>query len=183
MNRSTKGAIAAASAAALLLGGAGSLAYWSDSEDAAGGTINSGSLTLALDACDTDWTLDSTGGTGGPLAGRLIVPGDSLTKVCTFDYTSTGAHLVSILSVGTPTFNASSDTELAAVLTADATYEVDGDPITPGGTIPAGNHVITANIAVDFPYDGLTTPLDNDTQSQTAVLDAITVTATQSDNH
>ena len=90
---------------------------------------------------------------------------------------------MSILSVDTPTFTALSDTEIAAALTADATYEVDGNAITPGGTIPAGDHVITANITVDFPYDGLTTPLDNDTQSQTAVLDAITVTATQSDNH
>ena len=41
MNRTTKGAIAAGAAAVLLLGGAGSLAYWSDCQDAAGGTINS----------------------------------------------------------------------------------------------------------------------------------------------
>ncbi len=89
------------------MGGAGSLAYWSSTDNAAGGTINSGKLTLTLAACDADWTLDSSGGTGGSLAGRLIVPGDTLTKVCTFNYVSTGAHLVSVLTVGTPAFNTS----------------------------------------------------------------------------
>lgn len=183
MNKSTKGAWAAGTAAVLLLGGAGSLAYWSSSDDATGGTINSGSLNLTLDSCDSDWTLDSVGGTGGALAGRLVVPGDTLTKVCTFNYVSTGAHLVSDLTVGTPTFNASSDAELAAALQIDATYKIDADPAVSGDPIPAGNHTITANIKVTFPFDGVATPEDNNTQDQTAVLDAITVTATQTDNH
>ncbi len=53
MNRSTKGAIAAAAAAVLLLGGAGSLAYWSADGEVGGDTITSGSFTLtALPTAD-----------------------------------------------------------------------------------------------------------------------------------
>ncbi|NKU44191.1 alternate-type signal peptide domain-containing protein [Rhodococcus hoagii] len=46
MNKKTKGAIAAGAAAALLAGGAGSFALWSDSETLNGGTITAGTLTL-----------------------------------------------------------------------------------------------------------------------------------------
>ncbi len=40
MRNSIKAALAATTGAALLLGGAGSLAYWSDEEVIPGGTIN-----------------------------------------------------------------------------------------------------------------------------------------------
>ncbi len=39
MNKTTKGALAASAAAVLLLGGAGSLAYWSDAETIQGGDV------------------------------------------------------------------------------------------------------------------------------------------------
>ncbi|MDI9944213.1 alternate-type signal peptide domain-containing protein [Rhodococcus sp. 1.20] len=48
MKKQTKGAIAAAAAGALLLGGAGSLAVWSDSADVSGGgPVTSGALDLS----------------------------------------------------------------------------------------------------------------------------------------
>ncbi len=40
MKKSTKGALAAAAAGSLLLGGAGSLAYWTDAESITGTSIN-----------------------------------------------------------------------------------------------------------------------------------------------
>ena len=46
MKKSTKGALAAAAAGSLLLGGAGSLAYWTDAETVGGGSIASGHLKL-----------------------------------------------------------------------------------------------------------------------------------------
>ena len=44
MKKSTKGALAATTAGVLLLGGAGSLAFWSDS--IGGSTISSGHISL-----------------------------------------------------------------------------------------------------------------------------------------
>ena len=58
MKKSTKGAVAVAAAAVLLTGGAGTLAYWSDSVDLPGGSISSGSLSLGTPDCGSGWTLD-----------------------------------------------------------------------------------------------------------------------------
>ena len=65
MNKSTKGALAASSAAVLLLGGAGSLAFWSDSQDVGSANITSGELDLSAPDCADDllagthgWQLD-----------------------------------------------------------------------------------------------------------------------------
>ena len=66
MNKTTKGAIAAAAAGALLLGGIGSLAYWTDSDPVGGGTFTAGSLSLTpLSTCDT-WNLDTAEPGGSP---------------------------------------------------------------------------------------------------------------------
>ena len=48
MKKSTKGALAAGSAAFLLVGGAGSLAYWTDNGDVTGTTLNVPSLMGAI---------------------------------------------------------------------------------------------------------------------------------------
>ena len=56
MNRSTKGAIAAGAAAVLLMGGAGSLAFWTADGDVDGGTVTAGTLSLTDLECDTTWT-------------------------------------------------------------------------------------------------------------------------------
>jgi alternate signal-mediated exported protein len=46
MNSTTKGSLAAVVAALLLTGGAGTLAYWNDTENVPGGPISSGQLDL-----------------------------------------------------------------------------------------------------------------------------------------
>ena len=80
MKKTTKGALAAGSAAVLLMGGVGTLAYWNDSEDVDRYDGGLGQLDLALVACD-DWQLDGTGGTGGDL-GR---PGDRSRRLADQD--------------------------------------------------------------------------------------------------
>ena len=55
MKKSTKGALAAGGAAVLLLGGAGSLAYWTASGSVPGGSLTSGSMTLSSVTCGS-WT-------------------------------------------------------------------------------------------------------------------------------
>ena len=133
MNKTTKGAVAAAAAGVLLLGGAGSLAYWNATGTVAGGTISSGELTLTNADCDpgvgtTDsvWTID--GGTAFNPATEKIVPGDTLTKVCTYTITASGTHLEALLTTSTPAYtgtaNALTD-GTAGSLTVTPTYKVD----------------------------------------------------------
>jgi alternate signal-mediated exported protein len=180
MKKSTKGALAAGAAGVLLLGGAGSLANWTATGDVEGATINSGSILLTDPDCTTfgsvrhDWQYDSDGSAFG--ADSLIVPGDTITKVCTMTLTLTGTHMGATLGVEGPAMVDDSDPyeTLDAELKPKATFVVDGvksdaDPIT-----TPGEHTIVATVAVNFPTTGT-----NSSQNVTASLDDITVTATQ----
>jgi alternate signal-mediated exported protein len=94
MNKLTKGAIAGAAGIALLLGGAGSFALWSDSTTVNAGTINAGTMTL--DAFDNGtWT---KGGVALP-ANFKMVPGDVLTYRAQLDIHAVGNALKAKLSL------------------------------------------------------------------------------------
>lgn len=177
MKKTTKGALAAGSAAVLLMGGVGTLAYWSDSETVTESTVGSGRLDLAVIAC-ADWQLDAVGGTGGALGSREIVPGDSLTKTCTYTLTAEGDHLEAELDVTVPTWTGA----LEDKVTTTATFDVDGDPVTPGTAYPFDDgspSTITADFTVDFPFG----TEDNTSQDLTASLGDVTLTVTQTDSH
>lgn len=189
MKKSTKGAFAAGAAGVLLLGGAGSLAYWNAQVDAPGGTITSGTLKLAAasPAC-TDWTLDSTGGATTYVEGNPIVPGDTLTEVCTYTISASGNHLSADLSVSTPTYTGTANplsTILGGTANTTATYKVG--TVDTQGTITSADDGknLVATITVTFPYGGpVSSPdpghdADNTTQGLSATLDAITINATQ----
>jgi alternate signal-mediated exported protein len=176
MKKSYKGAAAAAAAGILLLGGAGSLAYWSSTQDVPGGTINSGSLALSTPACGA-WSLDAL--EPGPPAtftnGDPLVPGDVLTKTCTFSITATGNHLRATLGVTNTSFTPVND--LSADLNASAVFTVAGNPIPAEITETNNGNVVSAAITVTFdPASG------NESQSLSTVLNAITVTANQVHN-
>jgi alternate signal-mediated exported protein len=178
MKKSTKGALAAGSAAVLLMGGVGTLAYWNDSEVVTGTTVGSGQLDLALLSCG-DWQLDTGGGAGGNLGSREIVPGDALTKTCTYTLTAEGDHLEATLDVTEPEWTG----DLAGYVDTSATFTVDSDPVTPGTPFPfqdGATRTITAAFTLDFPFG---TGVDNDSQDVTASLDDITLTVTQTDSH
>lgn len=178
MRKSTKGAFAAGAAAVQLLGGAGTLAYWSDSATVDGVTVGGGRLDLEVDTCD-DWQLDATGGTGGDLGSREIVPGDSLTKTCTYTLTAEGDHLEATLGITTPSWTG----DLAGKVTTDATFTVGGDTLMPGTpyTFEDGApRTVTAAFTVDFPFGAV---VDNTSQDVTATLGDITLAVTQTDSH
>ncbi len=176
MKKSYKGAAAAAAAGVLLLGGAGSIAYWSSTQDVPGGTINSGSLALSTPACGA-WTLDNAE-PAPPVAytnGDPLVPGDVLTKTCTFTITATGDHLRATLGVTDTSFTPVND--LSDDLDATAVFTVGANPIPAEITEANNNQVVSAAITVTFdPTSG------NESQSKSTVLDAITVTADQVHN-
>jgi alternate signal-mediated exported protein len=179
MKKTTKGALAAAAAGTLLVGGAGTLAFWTDATDVSGGAFTSGHLKLTDSTCTSaGWTIDTTDVAVD--ADTRIVPGDTLTKVCTFKINAVGDHIKVNLDTATPDWNTTgSDSALTGKLTVGATFKDgttvinDGDAVTPG-------HTITATITVDFPAGAAA---DNDSNSLTglsAVLDGITLTASQS---
>jgi len=98
MKKSTKGAVAAGGAAVLLMGGAGTLAFWTATGDAAGGAITAGSMTLTPVGCDADWVY-ATGSAGAGTAVTTFVPGDVVTKECTFTVGATGDNLSATVDV------------------------------------------------------------------------------------
>lgn len=172
MKKSTKGALAAGAAAVLLLGGAGTLAFWTATDDVDGGTITSGDLTLVAGDCDLDW-VDAA----DDAAITLLVPGDEVYKDCEVTLDGSGDNL-------------SATVEVDPASVADITL---GDPVaddlTVGATVtdPSGIDVtavdvdgpttVTVRITVDWPYGDE----NNDSQLSTATLDAITLIATQAD--
>ena len=182
MKRSVKAAVAVAAGGSLLLGGAGSLAFWSETEDAPGDTVVSGSLDLGAPSCG-GWKID--GGAAFNPASDTIVPGDTLTQVCDFVVEADGEHLAANVTTETPSLTSS---PLADELTYDATYTLDSvalDPTDPATDITEANDgdTLSATIVVTFPGAGATNASNNGAEygnsALTAVLDAITVTLTQ----
>lgn len=191
MNKTTKGAFAASAAAVLLLGGAGSLAYWSDDATVNGGQINSGYLTIDPIAvspnttpCDTVWKH-----TNGPKAGTTVVnvvPGDVITKSCTFKVTAQGDNLSATPTVpATLTYTAASKvgaaapTTLQLPVTAAYTLGTAGFDSTMKVTEADDTKTLTAKISVAFPYGTASTTNANDTQNLLVSLDDLTVKLVQ----
>ncbi|KQO38263.1 alternate-type signal peptide domain-containing protein [Aeromicrobium sp. Leaf245] len=185
MKNSTKGALAAGAAAVLLLGGAGTLAYWSDAVDLPGGTVTSGELKLLNESCDADWVYAvGSASVGEPV--NLVVPGDVISKECEFEVVATGDNLSADLVVpGTATFTSVAPAAPSFDATVAATYaDAGGNPL-PATITDANDGVITATISVTFPYGTAEDDPDpvniNDTQGVTATLDSITVSVEQND--
>ncbi|WGL50405.1 alternate-type signal peptide domain-containing protein [Nocardioides sp. BP30] len=174
MRKSTKGALAAGGAAVLLLGGAGSLAYWTASGSVAGGTITAGSLALTTPSCGS-WTYDTKEATagatftpGGTGNGSLLVPGDVVSETCTTTLTATGEHMRGTIVASTP-----SDITPFTVSVSSITDAVT--PISGGVFTEANNgHQLSVTISVTLPSSS-----DNSTIANQKTLDAIALTATQ----
>lgn len=195
MNKTFKGALGASAAAVLLLGGAGSLAYWTSDATVDGGSITSGTLgivgqasgTNAPSSCDK-WTY----ATGAANAGKpvvLFVPGDIVTTKCTFKITATGDNLSAKVSAQ-PTLTASTTATAPSLkITTDATYAISG--VTTPRTIVNNDNitsadnggVLTATFVAKIPYgtdEAATTKVNaNDTKSITAALQTLKVSLTQ----
>src|SRR5690242_18133565 len=95
MKKSSKGAVAAAAAGVLLLGGAGSLAFWSATDTVSGTSVSAGELKIS-DATCTGWAFDGSETTPNkayvPGTDR-IVPGDTISRSCDWTLTAVGEHL------------------------------------------------------------------------------------------
>ena len=91
MKKSTKGAIAGATAALLLMGGLGTSAAWQGGSAIEGTNIETGELQLEKLDC-TGWLFGVLNKVEGTLKNpetlldtSRLVPGDALTRSCTFE--------------------------------------------------------------------------------------------------
>lgn len=108
VNKLTKGALAMVVGTALLLGGAGTFAYWSESVQVGGGTITAGDLNLETKGTGT-WT-DHTGTVIPDITKYKMVPGDSLTYTQELDVTLVGDKIAAKVTVTQPdTIQSASD--------------------------------------------------------------------------
>ncbi|QCW50972.1 alternate-type signal peptide domain-containing protein [Nocardioides dongxiaopingii] len=179
MNKSTKGAIGAAAAAVLLLGGAGTLAFWSDSATVNGGSVNAGFLTLDDGVCDADWVYADGGNAGAPVVN--FVPGDAITKDCEFVIGAEGDNLEASPTIPDTIVITPAPAAPSFTATVDATYALPGGPLAADDTITEENDgdTLTASIVVTIPFGNATTINANDTQNITASLANLTVALTQ----
>lgn len=180
MNKTTKGAFAASAAAVLLLGGAGSLAFWSDSETVKAGDVTAGNLSLDAHSCDASWKYAADKAGAGNTVVRFV-PGDVITKKCTFVVRGSGDNLAATLT--TPATYAIG----AGDVTADvrAVYTLGSTTIGPSAPITSADNgkTVTATLTVSFPFgtdeNAATKVNTGSSQGDTAVLDDILVSLVQ----
>ncbi|MCC6270567.1 MAG: alternate-type signal peptide domain-containing protein [Microbacteriaceae bacterium] len=179
MNKLTKAAIAGAAGIALLLGGAGSLAYWNTSASLTGATITAGELTITANN-DGAWS-DADGAI--TIASFRAVPGDVLTYTATFDVTAvgdnltatvalTGDSIVGVVEVPVAPENA----KLASLLTKSTVVKVGG-VVTNVVSPAAGTQTVTVSVSITWP-DGAPVD-DNDAMNGAVDLSGMTITLTQ----
>lgn len=189
MKKATKGALAAAAAGTMLVGGYGSLATWTSQKTIDGGTIKAGQLSLSAPACTAgvgghDWQY----GPSDPYDfADEIVPGDSISKVCRVTLTGSGENLAAELVVAGADVADDEDTTFDTDLTASATFAVDGGAPTTGSVdftsadfASDSTKDVLVTITVTFPSTVGDAPQAGDRdQTAQALLNDLTITANQ----
>ena len=154
MQKKTKAAIAAGAGAILLLGGAGSLAYWNDSSSTTGGSISSGKLSLDDCANGGTWTDVNKATTIADIEAFRIVPGDSLSFTCNTAVNATGDNLTATLTANIGQVSGNAEL-LAALGNPKVTATANGAPLPSGGagvqiTPKTGSQPIVVTVAITF---------------------------------
>lgn len=175
MNKFAKGSLAAGAGIVLLLGGAGTLAYWNSEIELTGGTINAGTLLLTADTEEF--------AQAGPLA---LVPGDEQTFTAELTLVAEGDNIQGTVSLDeqTVTFydaDGAADPSLAPKFLIDVDLsEVPAEGIrTEGETLvftQPGEYTVNAEVTVALPYGEA---VDNSTQGATVDLANVSFVATQ----
>lgn len=183
MNKFAKGSLAAGAGLVLLLGGAGTLAYWNDSAELEGGTIEAGSMTFSadttafVDSTLTEWvpgdehtytTNLSLETSGDNIQGEIVLDEDSIVR------TGAGAEAIDV------TFTVD-EAALATPAGGTVTYSA-GDPAVAGDEKLSfdgpGTYTIPVTVTVSFPFGD---SADNSSMGASVDLSGATFTATQTD--
>lgn len=168
----TKALVATGVGVALLAGGGGTFAAWTSEATVKPGAVSSGQLTLGAPSGGT-WSSESTGDIKD-IATYRIVPGETLTF--TQDVTVTAAGKALSYNLGTNLANPTvvTSNELASVLIQNATFTVDGDPVSGPLDAAVGTRTVEVTATIDFPFGST-----NATQLKTVNLKNVVLTATQ----
>lgn len=151
MNKMIKGSIAGATGVALLMGGFGTYALWSDSENLAANGVQSGELSVdtstgvyddARTAAANDWT-----------ASDLMVPGDVVTYTQTFDVTGTGKNLEGTIALNAEALTGSFEglVRTVEVTSDDATIVRNADKVSFTFSDPFDTATLTAVVTYELP--------------------------------
>lgn len=151
-NKMIKGSIAGAAGVALLMGGFGTYALWSDSEELASNGVQSGQLSI--DTAAGAYDDDNSAAADDWSASDKMVPGDVVTYTQTFTIKGDGKNLEGTISYVEPSL-----TSTFATLTHDVV--VTSDDTTVAETAPGSNQfefsdefgtaTLTAVVTYTFP--------------------------------
>lgn len=181
MNKLTKAAIAGAAGIALLLGGAGSLAYWNSSATLTGGTVNAGQLTIKASTTTLPAWKDSKGPIN--IATYRAIPGAVLTYTASFDVSAVGDNLkanVAITgnSIAAVTPLTTANTALATALASSVVTLVNGVAASTVTILP-GTQTIVLSVQITWPFSGDPTTIDNPAMNGAVTLSNMAITLTQ----
>jgi alternate signal-mediated exported protein len=159
MNNTLKGALAGTAGIALLMGGFGSYALWSDSEQLAPSTVQSGELSIDTTPGSYDDTRTATAGDWA--VGDKMVPGDVITYTQTFTVKGSGKNLEGTIALAPAAMSANG---FGSGLTRSVTVTDTSDNTTlePSGTngfsfdAPFGTATLKAVVTYTFDASGTT---------------------------
>ena len=178
MNNMVKGSVAGAAGVALLMGGFGTYALWSDSRDLEVNGVQSGDLTIATAAGVYDDA--RTEATDDWSATDAMVPGDKVTYTQTFTVTGSGKNLqgsivLDALPMKGNSFSDALTRDVEVVASRGATVTQD-DATSFSFADPFGKATLTATVTYVLP-----TSVDGtDDQLKSATTPASTFTISQS---
>ena len=178
MNKMIKGSIAGATGVALLMGGFGTYALWSDSENLAANGVQSGELwvdtsTGVYDDAGTpaadDWTADD-----------LMVPGDVVTYTQTFEVKGTGKNLQGTIALapGALGGTATGIARTVEVTSDDATIVRNADEVSFTFSDPFDTATLTAVVTYELPAS--TSGTTDQNKTATTPQSTFTIQQTQS---
>ncbi len=152
MNKMMKGSVAGATGVALLMGGFGTYALWSDSEDLAENHVQSGVLTIDTAAGVYD-DARTTGAANDWTAADLMVPGDVVTYTQTFDVAGTGKNLQGTIALDVEDVDGdfAGLVRTVEVTSDDATIVRNADKVSFSFSDPFDTATLTAVVTYTLP--------------------------------
>lgn len=172
MKNSFKAVLATSAAAFLLVGGAGTLAYWESSDTAAAADITAGTLKLT-DPKVGGWKLN--GETVADPAAVRVVPGDELDWSGSFVIQASGDNLEGTLTV---TGGNEGEGGLSPHVETTTSWTLDGATHTGPVTAAHDGDVIAVTIDITFPFGEA---VDNTSQALALDLTDISVNLKQTE--
>lgn len=157
MKKTTKGALAAGGAAALLLGVGGTFAQWSESTEIGAGEVQAGQLDWTVSSGVWTDVTDAQPAAISNITAFRMVPGDTVQYKATVTPTLVGDNLTATLTadVASPTGELADNVQVTAAVGGGGN-DVQLSPADSGEPIPV-------TVTISFPFaatDGETESLD-----------------------